>query len=63
MNLINRGATATASRSCAELVISKEVLIDTLTWLMRTPGDGGGGGFLSTHPATEDSIAALRRLG
>ena len=42
---------------------SKEVMIDTLTWLMRTAGDGGGGGFLSTHPATEDRIAALRRLG
>lgn len=22
---------------------SKEVMIDTLTWLMRTPGGGGGG--------------------
>ena len=41
---------------------SKEVMIDTLTWLMRTSGDGGGGGFLSTHPATEDRIDALRRL-
>ncbi len=40
---------------------SKEVMIDTLTWLMRTSGDGGGGGFLSTHPATEDRIAALRK--
>jgi predicted Zn-dependent protease len=42
---------------------SKEVMINTLTWLMRTSGDGGGGGFLSTHPATEDRINALRRLG
>jgi predicted Zn-dependent protease len=42
---------------------SKEVMIDTLTWLMRTSGDGGGGGFLSTHPATDDRIAALRRSG
>ena len=42
---------------------SKEVMIDTLTWLMRTSGDGGGGGFLSTHPATEDRIDALRKLG
>ncbi|MDH3446164.1 MAG: M48 family metallopeptidase [Deltaproteobacteria bacterium] len=41
---------------------SKEVMIDTLTWLMRTSGDGGGGGFLSTHPATEDRIDALRKL-
>jgi len=28
---------------------SKEVLIDALTWVTRTSGDGGGG-FLSTHP-------------
>jgi predicted Zn-dependent protease len=41
---------------------SKEVMIDTLTWLMRTSGNGGGGGFLSTHPATEDRIEALRKL-
>jgi predicted Zn-dependent protease len=41
---------------------SKEVMIDTLTWLTRTSGDGGGGGFLSTHPATEDRIDALRKL-
>ncbi len=39
---------------------SKAVMIDTLTWLVRTSGDGGGG-FLSTHPATEDRIAALRK--
>ena len=39
----------------------KEVMINTLTWLLRS-GDGGGGGFLSTHPATEDRIDALRRL-
>jgi beta-barrel assembly-enhancing protease len=43
---------------------SKEVMIDTLTWVMRTSKDGGGGGgFLSTHPATEDRIDALRKLG
>ncbi len=40
----------------------KEVMIDTLTWLMRASGSDGGGGFLSTHPATEDRIAALRKL-
>lgn len=39
---------------------SKAVMIETLTWLVRTSGDGGGG-FLSTHPATEDRIAALRK--
>jgi predicted Zn-dependent protease len=40
---------------------SKEVLIDALTWVTRTSGDGGGG-FLSTHPATADRIDALKRL-
>ena len=39
----------------------KEIMIDTLEWIMKSsPGDGGG--FLSTHPATEDRIAALRQL-
>lgn len=40
---------------------SKDVMIDSLAWVMQSsPSDGGG--FLSTHPATEDRIAALRRL-
>jgi Zn-dependent protease with chaperone function len=35
-------------------------MIDALAWVMRSsPSDGGG--FLSTHPATEDRIAALRQ--
>jgi len=42
---------------------SKEVMIDTLTWLMKTAGGDSGGGFLSTHPATEERIAALRESG
>jgi predicted Zn-dependent protease len=37
---------------------SKEVLVDSLEWIARTAG-GGGGGFLSTHPATSERIAAL----
>jgi len=41
---------------------SKQVLIDTLTWLMRTSGGDSGGGFLSTHPGTEERIDALRKL-
>jgi predicted Zn-dependent protease len=41
---------------------SKEVLINALTWLTRASGDGGGG-FLSTHPATSDRIATLKKLG
>ncbi len=39
---------------------SRQQMIDTLTWLMRTEGSGGGG-FFSTHPATGDRIEALRR--
>lgn len=40
---------------------SKNVLIDALRWVSRASG-GGGGGFLSTHPATDDRIEELRRL-
>jgi Zn-dependent protease with chaperone function len=39
---------------------NKDVMINTLTWLMDT--EGGGGGFFSTHPATGDRIEVLRRL-
>jgi Zn-dependent protease with chaperone function len=42
---------------------NKELMISTLTWLMDTSGGSdGGGGFLSTHPATGDRIEQLRRL-
>lgn len=41
---------------------SKDVMINTLTWLMDSEGSGGGGGFLSTHPATGNRIEELRRL-
>ena len=40
---------------------SKEVMIRTLTWIMQLQGNSGGG-FLSTHPATDERIRALRRL-
>ena len=40
---------------------SKEVMIQTLTWLMQTEGTSGGG-FFATHPATGDRIEALRKL-
>ena len=36
-------------------------LVDALTWIRRTAG-GGGGGFLSTHPALDDRIATIQRL-
>jgi predicted Zn-dependent protease len=39
----------------------KGTLITALEWVMKETGNGGGG-FLSTHPATEDRIDALRRL-
>ena len=42
---------------------SKDVMINTLTWLMDSQGAAGGsGGFFSTHPATGDRIEELRRL-
>jgi len=40
---------------------SKELMIQTLAWLMRTEG-AGGGGFLATHPGTQERIDALAKL-
>jgi Zn-dependent protease with chaperone function len=40
----------------------KENLVDALTWIRRVSGNGGGGGFLSTHPALDDRIATIQRL-
>ena len=40
---------------------SKDVMVDSLTWLLQTTGPSGGG-FLATHPATDDRIQALRQL-
>jgi predicted Zn-dependent protease len=39
----------------------KQVMIDALGWVERQ-SKSGGGGFLSTHPATEERIEALKRL-
>jgi predicted Zn-dependent protease len=39
----------------------KAVMIRALDWIMRTEGNTGGG-FLSTHPATDERIRALRSL-
>ncbi len=42
---------------------NKDVMINTLTWLMNSAGGSDKGGvFLSTHPATGDRIEELRRL-
>jgi predicted Zn-dependent protease len=38
-----------------------EIMIETLGWLRNVSGHGGGG-ILSTHPAIDDRIAALRKL-
>jgi len=40
---------------------SKDVMIHALTWIMKVEGNSGGG-LLSTHPATDERIRALRRL-
>jgi predicted Zn-dependent protease len=40
---------------------SKEVMIRALTWIMEVQGNSGGG-FLSTHPATDERIRALKQL-
>jgi predicted Zn-dependent protease len=39
----------------------KEVMIEALSWVMRTSGEGGGG-FLSTHPALGERIDTLKRV-
>jgi predicted Zn-dependent protease len=38
-----------------------QAMVRALEWIMRVEGDRGGG-FFSTHPATRERIAALRRL-
>jgi predicted Zn-dependent protease len=40
---------------------SKQLMIQTLTWLMQTEGSSGGG-FLATHPGTQERIDALAKL-
>ena len=37
----------------------RQIMADTLAWLMQTSG-GSSGGFFATHPATADRIEALR---
>ena len=38
-----------------------EIMVNTLNWLRGISGDSGGG-FLATHPAIDERIAALRKL-
>jgi hypothetical protein len=48
----------------AELLVRaghpKQMMIDTLTWLMQTSGSDSGG-FFADHPGAGDRIEALRR--
>ena len=39
-----------------------EVMIDTLGWIQRSSSDQQAGGFLSTHPALNDRISALKKM-
>lgn len=65
-NSYSRSEELEADRHGVEILrragYSKEVMIDTLTWLMRSSGGDSGGGFLSTHPGTEERITALRKM-
>jgi len=40
----------------------KQMMADTLNWLVQSSGGGSGGGFLSTHPGTTDRVAAVKAL-
>ena len=65
-NSYSRSEELEADRHGVEILrragYSKAVMINTLTWLVQSSGGDKGGGFLSTHPATEDRIDALRKL-
>ena len=66
-NSYSRSEELEADRHGVEILrragYSKDVMINTLTWLLQSSGgDSGGGGFLSTHPATQDRITALKKL-
>lgn len=65
-NSYSRSEEFAADRHGVEILrragYSKEVMIDTLSWLTRISGGDNGGGFLSTHPGTEARIDALREL-
>jgi|SRR5262245_41337690 len=62
-----RGEESAADRHGVDILnragYSKQDMISALEWVERASGSkGGGGGFLSTHPATADRIEALKRL-
>lgn len=39
-----------------------DVMIDTLSWIQRSSGDHHDSSFLSTHPALNDRISALKKM-
>ncbi|MGQ0811204.1 MAG: M48 family metalloprotease, partial [Nitrospiraceae bacterium] len=59
-----RDAEYAADRHGAELLQrtgrdGKQMMTNTLTWLMQAAG-AGEGGFFASHPATEDRIQRVR---
>jgi len=40
----------------------KQMMADTLSWLMASTDGGSKGGFLATHPGTADRVAAVKAL-
>jgi predicted Zn-dependent protease len=62
----SRSEEAAADRHGVEILrragYSKDDLIHALQWVERASGGSGGGGFLSTHPATDERIDALKRM-
>jgi len=68
--LIARGHSRTeeyaADRHAVELLrragYAPEIMIDTLGWIQRSSNDQQTGGFLSTHPALNERISALKKI-
>ena len=62
----SRDAEYAADRHGVELLQrtgrdGKQIMANTLEWLMQTSGSGGGG-FFATHPGTEDRIQKVRSM-
>lgn len=68
--LIARGHSRTeeyaADRHAVELLrrvgYPPAVMIETLSWIQRASGGEHAGGFLSTHPALDERISALKKI-